>query len=67
MSDYLQRHDFANDKKTDRQLIDGLRRALEKNYSRISEAARREWERKFRGADPSDACVSVRISGLALN
>ena len=41
--------------------------ALERNLDRIYEGlrrrARREWLRGRAGADPSDACVSVRIHG----
>jgi hypothetical protein len=42
-------------------LITGLRHALDVNYARVLAAAQERWERNF-GADPSDACVSVRIS-----
>jgi cell wall assembly regulator SMI1 len=45
-----------------RRLIAGLRHALDMNYARVLDAARREWERNFAGKDPSDACVSVRIT-----
>jgi hypothetical protein len=38
-----------------------LQYALDQNYRQILERARNEWERKFAGSDPSDACVSVRI------
>ena len=37
-------------------------RAIEKKYGRLLCAARKEWERRFAGRDPADACVSVRIS-----
>jgi hypothetical protein len=53
----MQTHDADN-----RRLIDGLRQALDMNYSRLFEPAKKEWERNFAGKDPSDACVSVRIS-----
>ena len=43
-------------------LITGLRNALDMNYSRVLAAAKAQWERNFEGKDPSDACVSVRIS-----
>ncbi|MBA2432215.1 MAG: hypothetical protein H0V56_08880 [Chthoniobacterales bacterium] len=67
MSDNLQKHDGANARAMDRQLVEGLRHGLERNYSRIFATARREWERRFGGRpDPSDACVSVRISSYAL-
>ena len=42
--------------------IDALRQALDLGYARFREAAKNEWERNFAGKDPSDACVSVRIS-----
>lgn len=45
-----------------RRLITGLRHALDVNYTRVLAAARAHWERHFEGTDPSDACVSVRIS-----
>jgi hypothetical protein len=43
-------------------LITGLRHALDVNYTRVLDAARTQWERCFEGNDPSDACVSVRIT-----
>jgi hypothetical protein len=43
-------------------LITGLRHALDVNYTRVLAAAQERWERKFAGNDPSDACVTVRIS-----
>lgn len=42
-------------------LIAGLRHALDVNYARVLATAHERWERNF-GTDPSDACVSVRIS-----
>jgi hypothetical protein len=45
-----------------RRLISGLRQALDLNYARVLAAGSREWERNFAGKDPSDACVTVRIS-----
>jgi hypothetical protein len=42
-------------------LIAGLRHALDVNYARVLATAQERWERNF-GSDPSDACVSVRIS-----
>ena len=44
-----------------RQLTDGLRKALDRNFERLISAARAEWERNYAGKDPADACVSVRI------
>ena len=43
------------------EIVEGLQRALDKNFERVREDARREWEARFGGTDPSDACVSVRI------
>ena len=45
-----------------RRLITGLRHALDVNYARVLDGARQQWERYFEGNDPSDACVSVRIT-----
>jgi hypothetical protein len=43
-------------------LIAGLKHALDMNYARVLDSARQQWERNFAGKDPSDACVSVRIT-----
>jgi hypothetical protein len=43
-------------------LITGLKHALDVNYSRVLTTARSQWEQNFAGKDPSDSCVSVRIS-----
>jgi hypothetical protein len=40
----------------------GLHRAIDNSYRRFRELARGEWERRFSGTDPSDACVSIRIT-----
>ena len=45
-----------------RRLITGLRHALDVNYARVLETARDQWDRYFAGNDPSDACVTVRIT-----
>ena len=42
-------------------LAQAMLQAVEKKYGRLIRAARKEWERKFAGSDPSDACVTVRI------
>jgi hypothetical protein len=34
----------------------------EKKYGALISAARKDWERRFAGRDPADACVTVRIS-----
>ena len=41
------------------ELIEGLQRAIDNSYRRLRETARREWESRFAGKDPSDACVST--------
>jgi len=53
----LQRPDAEN-----RRLIRALRHALDSNYSRLLETAQQQWDRNFAGKDPSDACVSVRVT-----
>jgi len=45
-----------------RRLIAGLKHALDLNYARVLDSARQQWERNFAGKDPSDVCVSVRIT-----
>ena len=45
-----------------RRLIDELRQALDRNYARLRATARQQWEHNFAGKDPSDACVSVRVT-----
>jgi hypothetical protein len=69
MKDCLQKQGNAHGYHSNRELVEGLQKALEKNYGRILRAAGKEWERRFAGKDPSDACVSVRISswGRALS
>ncbi|MEP6685272.1 MAG: hypothetical protein ABJB22_00720 [Verrucomicrobiota bacterium] len=57
--------DVTDIRTPDRQLIDGLQQTLHANYGRLLEAAKEEWENKFAGNDPSDACVTVRITTAA--
>ena len=45
-----------------RRLIIGLRHALDVNYARVLDHARSRWECYFESCDPSNACVSVRIT-----
>jgi hypothetical protein len=45
-----------------RDSIENLRQALDLGYARLRERARNDWERNFVGEDPSDACVSVRVT-----
>jgi hypothetical protein len=44
------------------EVIAGLRHALDSKYRQICEVARHDWERLFRGKDPTDACVNVRVA-----
>jgi hypothetical protein len=59
---YLQTHDLLKGRATNAELITGLRTALDQSYSRMLKAASAEWQRQFGGKDPSDSCVTVRIS-----
>src|SRR6266567_3601687 len=43
------------------ELIEGLQRSIDNSYRRLRETARHEWESRFAGKDPSDACVSIRV------
>jgi hypothetical protein len=62
MSSRLQTHAPAKPIINNPRLISGLKHALDMNYARVMEIARNEWEHTYAGKDPSDACVSVRIS-----
>src|SRR3989442_15313232 len=44
------------------EMIEGLQRAIDRNYRRLLKAARADWKRLFGGKDPSDVCVSVRTT-----
>ena len=45
-----------------RELVAALRQTLERNHQKILAAALSDWERKYAGRDPSDACASVHIA-----
>lgn len=62
MNDYLQNCHALNCEVAADQLTDGFRAAVQNSYSRVFKIAQDEWERRFGGKDPSDACVTVRIS-----
>lgn len=62
MKDCLQKQSKPHGYDSNRVMVEGLQRALEKNYGRILRVAGKEWERRFAGKDPSDACVNIRIS-----
>jgi hypothetical protein len=57
----LQNHDAGNDLADDG-LTHRMRQSLNINYPRLFETAKKHWERHFAGKDPSDACVSVRVT-----
>jgi hypothetical protein len=44
-------------------LAQAMLSAVERNYGRLICEARKEWQRRCLGFDPSDACVTVRING----
>jgi hypothetical protein len=44
------------------EMTSGLERAVDHNFRRLFETAKNEWEQRFAGNDPSDACVSVKIT-----
>ncbi len=62
MNEYLQTWQAGGARGTDAQMFSALRKTLDHSYARIVATAAREWERRSRGPDPSDACVRVRIS-----
>jgi len=61
MNTFLETHNTAENIIDSHRLISGLRQALDLNYARLLDGAKNEWDRKYAGKDPSDACVSVRI------
>ena len=61
MSACRQNHDLGDDISDD-SLIHRMRQSLNINYPKLFEVAKKHWERSFAGKDPSDACVSVRVS-----
>jgi hypothetical protein len=62
MNTSQQTHALPDSMIDSRRLITGLRLALDMNYARVLETAQARWEEHFAGKDPSDACVTVRIS-----
>jgi hypothetical protein len=42
--------------------IESLQRALDHGYRDLLDRAKADWQRLFAGYNPSDSCVSVRIS-----
>ena len=45
-----------------RDLVAGLQQTLARNHQKILAAALSDWQRKYAGRDPSDACASVHIA-----
>ena len=48
-----------------RELVATLQQTLERNHQKILAAALSDWERKYAGRDPSDACASGHIAAPA--
>ena len=48
-----------------RELVASLQQTLARNHQKILAAALCDWERKYAGRDPSDACASVHIAAPA--
>jgi hypothetical protein len=62
MNSTYQSHALSESIINSHRLISGLRHALDVNYARVLATAAARWDQQFAGKDPSDACVSVRIS-----
>lgn len=48
-----------------RELVANLQQTLARNHQKILAAALSDWQRKYAGRDPSDACASVHIAAPA--
>ncbi len=44
------------------QLLESLRNTLGEKYGQIFFCAQKQWQSRFVGDEPSDACVRVRVS-----
>ncbi len=62
MNNFLWATDVFSDRATNDQMKERLRHTLAGKYMEVFSHAQAHWERHFAGKDPSDACVSVRIS-----
>ena len=62
MGTELEKNAAVHEEMSKLEMIEGLRHALDRNYRRVLQTARADWERLFAGKDPSDACVSVRVT-----
>jgi hypothetical protein len=56
------RNSHGSNSDLSRKIPEGMLRAVDRKFGRLITEARKEWERKFAGSDPSDTCVTVRIS-----
>ncbi len=65
MNTFLDSDSARNNALTPGGLSAGFQHALDRKYTGLCAAARKEWERCHTSADPSDACVSVRVSGFS--
>ena len=45
-----------------RELVATLQETMARNHQKILAAALNDWERKYAGRDPSDACASVHVA-----
>ena len=59
---YLQ-NVYRLDEELSREVAQAMLCAVQRNYGRLISEARMEWERRFASSDPSNSCVTVRISG----
>ena len=57
MSTCIQNHDLE-----DENLAARMEQSLKINYPRLFETVKKHWELSYAGKDPSDACVSIRVS-----
>lgn len=51
----------GNKNRTGADEVQKLREILDKSYAQMRERAKLEWRRRCPEADPSDACVHVRV------
>ena len=45
-----------------RELVATLQQTMARNHQKILAAALNDWQRKYAGRDPSDACASVHVA-----
>ena len=64
MNEYLQTWQAGETGSSNQQMICALQSTLDATYERVFASAAAEWDRRFRGKDPADACVTVRVSSV---